>query len=117
MKWRAFRLAMVEKKMPSDHGNSFDLHIFIHGTDQSGVMQQLADIQKTLGEIKVTDAEVKALLDKVDVTTNKIADNLTTVATAQQSEADTIQTISNEIDALVAGQGTNGISAETAAQL
>jgi len=117
MNWRAFREAR-KLKMPGDRGNnSLDIHLFLHGQDNTGVMQQLADIKTTLGEIKVTDQEVKALLDKVDATTNKIADNLTTVAAAQTSEADTIQTISNEIDALVAGQGSNGISAETAAQL
>lgn len=106
--------------MPNEFGksnNSLDIHIFLHGQDQSGVMQQLADIKQTLGEIKVTDQEVKALLDKIDVTTNKIGDNLTTVAAAQTNEANVIQTISDEIDALVANQGTNGISAETAAQL
>lgn len=126
MNWRAFRLAMDKKgektQMP-DHSdnrssnNSLDIHIFLHGQDQSGVMQQLADIKQTLGEIKVTDQEVKAVLDKVDATTTKIGSNLDAVAAAQTNEANVIQTISDEIDTLVANQGSNGISTATAAQL
>lgn len=119
MKWRVFR-QLMDKKMPfDDHrsNNSFDLHIFLHSQDNSGVMQQLAEIKKTLGEIKMTDQEVKALLNKVDVTTTNIGTNLAAVATAQTNEANVIQSISDEVDALVANAGSNGISPATAAQL
>lgn len=65
----------------------------------------------------MTDAEVKVVLTGIDATTTKISSNLDTVASVQQSEADTIQTISNEVDALVANAANNGISPETATQL
>lgn len=61
----------------------------------------------------MTDAELQVLLGKVDATTTKIGTNLTAVATAQAAEADTVQTISNEIDTLIAG----GISADSATKL
>ena len=81
------------------------------------ILQIVTANTQTLKEIQVTDQEVKAVLDQVDVATNKIAANLTGVAAAQTTEADVVQTISNEIDALVANQGTNGISQATADQL
>src|SRR5580765_2357199 len=109
----------------SDHRDDLHSHLHLespinititHAADPA-LSQKLDQIQSTLGEIKVTDAEVKAVLDKVDVTTSKIGDNLTAVAAAQTAEAGVIQTISDEVDALVANAGSNGISPATAAQL
>lgn len=76
-----------------------------------------AAIQQTLEEINMTDQEVKDVLTKVDATTTKISTNLDAVAAAQASEATTVQSISDEIDRLVANAGTNGISTATASLL
>lgn len=75
--------------------DSIDIHLFLHGTDQSGILHQLADIKTTLGELKMTDAEAKVLLDKIDASTNATAANLAQVAIVDQK-------ISDEIDAFLA---------------
>ncbi len=61
----------------------------------SEVLQRLTQIQTTLGEIKVTQQEMDALLGKIDTTTNHIADNVQTIGTVDQK-------ISDEIDAFIA---------------
>lgn len=86
-------------------------------TQGAEILRRLTRMEKTLLEVKLTDAEVKAVLDKVDVTTTKIGTNLTAVAAAQAAEASTVQTISDEIDTLVKNQAASGISDATAAQL
>lgn len=74
------------------------------------IVTKLDLIQKTLKEIKMTEQEFLAVLTKVDTTTNKIGANLSTIGTIQQGEADTIQTIKTEVDALVAAQQNAGVS-------
>src|SRR5438477_6899546 len=85
--------------------------------DSQRIISILSELQKSIKELKVTDAEVKAILDKVDLTTNQIGSNLEKVASAQSTEADVVQKISDEVDALVAKAGSLGISTETASQL
>lgn len=73
------------------------LDVNIHITQDADpiVLQRLTQIQTTLGEIKVTQQEMDALLGKIDTTTNKLATNIQTIA-------DVDQKISDEIDAFLA---------------
>ena len=68
-------------------------------SDTKQLLTQLLNLvnqnQTTLGEIKVTQQEMDALLGKIDTTTNKLAANIQTIA-------DTDQKISDEIDAFLA---------------
>jgi len=83
----------------------------IAGQGTPGEIQaQLTEVLKTLKEIKMTDQETLALLGKVDATTNAIAVN-------QQTQADVVQEISDDIDRLIAGGTASGISPEAAAKL
>lgn len=93
------------------------LHVSVLGPGQDQVLALLNSIKQDTKEIKVTDAEVLAVLNQVDATTTKTASNLDSISAAQATEAGVIQTISDELDALVANQGSNGISDATAAVL
>lgn len=94
------------------------LNVQILGSeDFQEILTRLTHIERKVDTIIMTDAEVLAVLNQVDATTTKIGANLDTVAAAQASEANVVQSISDEIDALVAGQGANGISDATAAKL
>jgi hypothetical protein len=97
--------------------NRLEIHLFLHGSDQSGVMQQLAAIQKTLGDIQMTEQEFLAALQKVDATTTKIGTNLDAIAAAQSGEASVVQAISDEMDKFVAGGSSNGLSPAAQASL
>lgn len=67
--------------------------------------------QTILKELKVTDAQVSALLDQVNATTNGIA-------AIQTADSTTLGTVKTELDALLATQGQpGGISDATAAKL
>lgn len=91
--------------------SSIDVHIFIHGPDNSGIMQQLSDIKTILGETKMTDDEVKVLLGKVDVTTTKIGDDVKAMGAVDK-------VISDKIDAFLAAVPVGTVlSAENAAHL
>lgn len=81
------------------------------------ILALLTQHTRLLKEIRMDDAQLKELLSKVDVTTTKIGTNVDTIAGVQQTEADVIQTISNEVDALVAAGQAAGISPEAAAKL
>ena len=77
---------------------AIDINLNIMGQDASSkldhVLTALANIQQSLKELKMTDAEIAALLGRVDQTTNKLAANVQTIA-------DVDQKISDEIDAFL----------------
>lgn len=66
-------------------------------------------IERKVDQIIMTDAELKALLGKIDTTTNALATNV-------QAIADVDQKISDEIDALLA-KPDNQLTPEVASQL
>lgn len=72
------------------------LDFLISQTEQFAV--QLKTLQETGDKILMTEQEALAVLDKIDTTTNKMS-------ATQQSDADLLQKISDEIDALVAAGG------------
>ena len=62
-----------------------------------------ARLNKRLDKIMATEQDVVAALQKIDAATTKIAANV-------QGEANTIQTISDEIDALISKLSNAGVS-------
>jgi len=69
------------------------------GSSRCATKHDLEEMEK---RIMLTQQELTDLLTKVDTTTSKIGENVVAIATAQQDEANDIQTISNEIDAFLA---------------
>lgn len=58
----------------------------------------------------MTEQDFLAVLTQVDATTTKIGTNISTIGTVVQGEADTVQTIKTEVDALVSAQQAAGVS-------
>ncbi len=76
----------------------------------SEILSRLTNIEKTIKEIKMTEQDFLVVLKQVDDTTTKIGSNISTIGGVVQGEADTIQTIKTEVDALVAAQQQAGVS-------
>lgn len=83
----------------------------LQGVVSTKQQQQLDRIEQKVDRLIMNDTELRALLTKVDATTTHIAGSF-------QLLSDTTQTISNEMDTLIAqGQAAGTISPEAAAQL
>jgi hypothetical protein len=80
----------VNVTLTIQHDNSLDLKPLL-----TQLLTLVTQNTATLGEIKVTQQEMDALLGKIDTTTNHIASNVQTIATVDQK-------ISDEIDAFIA---------------
>lgn len=72
------------------------------------VLSIVTQNQQILKEIKIMDQATQDLLKKLDDTTNKIGDNVIIIAATTQTIADTDQTISTELDTLIANAAANG---------
>src|SRR6185369_6659679 len=95
---------------------SIEVHHYQEGPGGSAqslseIVTRLQSIEKKVDQIIMTDAELKALLNKIDTTTNKVGENVQTIGNLTQ-------TISDEMDAFIAAHpaGTP-ITAEEIAQL
>lgn len=83
--------------------NNLVLHIHIDGQRDAQVLDLLKVIGQKVDQIIMTEADFKVILDRVDTTTNHIADNTQVISTA-------ITTVGTEVDALVAAQQAAGVS-------
>ncbi len=89
-----------------------DIHVYIHDGERGDkkldeILKLLHSVIHTQEKILMTEQEALAVLTAIDAKTNQIA-------TALQTEGDTLQTISDEIDKLIAG---GGIPTSVAARL
>ncbi len=92
-----------------------EYHVYFHGLEglmlTPGSLQQIGIKLDQIFEqgkvILMTEQEAAAILDKVDATTTKMG-------TTQQSDADLLQKISDEIDVL---KNTSGVPASVATRL
>jgi methyl-accepting chemotaxis protein len=92
------------------------LDIFVHLVNENETTKALRELSGKLDrvlaqgeQILMNDSELKALLDQIDTATNHIGSNVQTIA-------DTSQTISDEVDALVTAQQNAGVSSEIIAR-
>ncbi len=89
-----------------------DYHVYIHDGERGDkkldeILKLLHSVIHTQEKILMNEQEALAALAAIDAKTNQIA-------TALQTEGDTLQTISDEIDKLIAG---GGIPTSVAARL
>lgn len=98
-----------------DGARTFNVNLTLKHDQSLDIKQLLAQLltivtqtQQTVKEIKTMDQATQDLLKKLDDTTNKIGENVTAIATATQAIADTDQTISNELDTLIANAAASG---------